>query len=154
MVPVIATRPVAILFLVAVAILLGALLGVMVVSYARRGRRGPDQAREAPAATDPVAIARWVEDGRQLFELWQARVERVSDLQGRLAAMAQELERLEAQVRQVDVLHAENLRLQQHAESLRLERNHLRAVLARIGELLQRASEACAGPPGRSGDTA
>ena len=154
MIPAIATRPVAILVLVAVAILLGALLGVMVVSQARRGRKGPAPAPAASTTADAAAIARWVEDGRQLFELWQARVERVGELQGRLAAMAQELERLQAQVRHVDALHAENLRLQQHAEALLLERNQLRAVLARIGELLQRAGEAYAGSAERPRETA
>ena len=153
MIPAIATRPVAILFVVVVAILLGALLGVMVSGRARRGRQGPDQDRAASATANAVAIARWVEDGRQLFELWQARVERASELQGRLAAMAQELERLEAQVRHVEALHAENLRLQRHAEALLLERNQLRAVLARIGELLQRASEAYAGSTQQPGET-
>jgi predicted RNase H-like nuclease (RuvC/YqgF family) len=153
MIPAIATRPVAILFVVAVAILLGALLGVM-IGRSRRGRKEPDQERAASATASAVAIARWVEDGRQLFELWQARVERASELQGRLAAMAQELERLEAQVRHVDALHAENLRLQRHAEALLLERNQLRAVLARIGELLQRASEPYAGSAHHPGETA
>ena len=42
-------------------------------------------------------------------------------------------------------LRAENLRLNQETETLVLERDHLRAVLARIGELVQRASKE--GPP-------
>jgi hypothetical protein len=39
-------------------------------------------------------------------------------------------------------VQAENVRLAQEKEALLLERDQVRAVLARIGELIQQASEA------------
>ena len=45
-------------------------------------------------------------------------------------------------------LRAENLHLSQEGEALLLERDQLRSILARIGELIQRASEARPGPAG------
>jgi hypothetical protein len=41
----------------------------------------------------------------------------------------------------MDDLHAENLRLNQEAEALVLEREQLLTVLARLGELIERAGE-------------
>lgn len=110
----------------AAALLLAAALGVMFTTRARRrrerqraeGRRDPENALEG-------ALARWIEDGRQLFTRWQDKVERLNELQGRLAAMTQELDQL-----------------RQEGEALELERDHLRSILARIDELIQRASEA------------
>jgi hypothetical protein len=46
----------------------------------------------APENAHGVAMARWIEEGRQLFTLWQERVERLDELQG--AAMAQEIDQL------------------------------------------------------------
>ena len=95
----------------------------------------------APENGHEVALARWIEDGRQLLTLWQERVERLDELQGRLAATALEIDQLRAQV----------IYLSQEGEALLLERDHLRSILARIGELIQRASE---GRPGASGGAA
>ena len=101
----------------------------------------------APENTREVALARWIEDGRQLFNIWQERVERFDELQGRLAAMAQEISQLGSRI---DGLRAENLHLSQEGEALLLERDQLRSILARIGELIQRASEARRGPAGEA----
>lgn len=138
----IASDPAAVLFLVAVVGLAAMLLGVGIARWRRQRRErraaGPD--RTAPEPLDEAAIARWVEEGRQLFHRWQEQVERVNELQSRLAAMAQEIGRLQAQLREMDALHAANLRLGQQIEALVLERDQLRTVLARIGELIQRAT--------------
>lgn len=150
----ITTRPAALLFVLAIAILIGALLGAMVAGHRRREREAPGRSREASDAADAGAVARLVGEGRQLFELWQARIERMSELRERLVTLAQQAERLEAQVRRMDALQAENLRLHQQAEALLLERDQLLAVLARIGELLQLASERGPATAGRRGETA
>lgn len=138
----VAGDPAAMLFLVAVVLLIVILLGMALA--ARRRRR--DDHRETvgltPESPDRVAIAPWVEEGRQLFSLWQERVERLDELQSRLAAMVQEIGQLKAQVGRVDELRAENLRLGQEAEAFLMERDQLRAVLARIGELVRQATEA------------
>ena len=57
--------------------------------------------------------------------------------------MAKEIGQLSSRI---DGLRAENLHLRQEGEALLLERDQLRAVLARIGELIQRASEVRPGP--------
>jgi hypothetical protein len=75
----------------------------------------------------------------------------VTELQSRLDAMALEIDQLRAQVSRIDDLRAENLRLSQQGEVLLLEQERLRSMLARIGELAQRASE---GRPGAAGETA
>jgi len=72
-----------------------------------------------------------------------ARIERLDELHGRLATMAKEIGQLSSRI---DGLRAENLHLRQEGEALLLERDQLRAVLARIGELIQRASEVRPGP--------
>jgi len=126
----------------AAVLLLAAALGMMFATRAQRGReRQSQEGRMAPENAHAVALARWIEEGRQLFTLWQARVERLTELQSRLAAMAREIDQLRAQV----------IYLSQEGEALLLERDHLRSILARIGELIQRASE---GRPGASGGAA
>jgi len=100
---------------------------------------------------DEVPIARWIEDGKQLFNLWQERVTQVTELQSRLDAMAQEIDQLRAQVGQIDDLRAECLRLSQAGEALLLERDRLRSILGRISELAQRASQI---RPGATRETA
>jgi hypothetical protein len=136
-----AADPAAMLFAVAIILLVVLLLGVALAAR----RRPRDDHREtvgpAPEGPDQVAIARWVEEGRQLFNAWQERVERLDELQGRLAAMAQEIGQLKVQAGRVDGLRAENLRLGQEAEAFLLERDQLRAVLARISELIRQATE-------------
>ncbi len=143
----VAADPAAMLFVAAVVLFIVILVGMALA--ARRRRRDDHGERvglapEAPAQV--VAIAPWVEEGRQLFSLWQERVERLGELQGRLAAMAQEIEQLKAQAGaqagRIDELRAENLRLGQEAEAFSMERDQLRAVLARIGELVRQATEA------------
>jgi len=141
----IGSDPAAILFVVGIVVLIAVLLGAVLAGRARRRRERRESDSMAPEKADEIAIARWVEEGRQLFNLWQERVERVNELQSRLAAMAEELGRLQTQLGHMGELRAENLRLNQETETLVLERDHLRAVLARIGELVQRASKE--GPP-------
>lgn len=137
----IASDPAAIVFLVAVVCLVVVLLGAGITRCTRWRRE--QQAPEPPAPEEPddAALARWVAEGRRLFTLWQERVERVNELQSRLTAMAQEVARLQAQLGHMDALQADNLRLNQQAETLRLERDELRTVLARVGELIERASK-------------
>ncbi len=75
------------------------------------------------------------------------RRERQSD-EGR---MAPENAHEVALAREIDQLRAQVIYLSQEGEALLLERDHLRSILARIGELIQRASE---GRPGASGGAA
>jgi regulator of replication initiation timing len=95
-----------------------------------------------PASADEITVARWVEEGRHLLNHWQERIERLDELQSRLAEMAQEIGQLKAQVSRMDAVQAENIRLAQENEALLLERDQVRAVLTRIGELIQQASAA------------
>ena len=136
------------LFGLAAVLLIGAALGVVFATRAQRRReRQSEEGRMAPENAREVALARWIEEGRQLFNIWQERVERFDELQGRLAAMAQEIGQLSSRI---DGLRAENLHLSQEGEALLLERDQLRSILARIGELIQRASEARRGPAGEA----
>lgn len=155
-----AADPAALLLVVAIVLVVVILLGVAISSWRRR--RDDHQETVAPVSIpapvpppapesppDHVAIARWVDEGRQLFNGWQERVERLDELQGRLAAMAQEIGQLKVQTGRMDELRADNLRLGQEAEAFRLERDQLQAVLARISELVRQASE---GRPGDAGE--
>jgi hypothetical protein len=54
----------------------------------RRRERQSEESRVAPENAHAVAMPRWIEEGRQLLNFWQERVERLDELQGRLAAMA------------------------------------------------------------------
>lgn len=145
----ISSDPATILFVAAAVLLIAATIGVVFATRAQR-RRERQSAKGTSENPDEAAIAHWVEDGRQLFSLWQERVERLAELQSRLAAMAHEIELLKTQVRRVDELRAENLRLVEENEAFRFEQDQLRAVVARIGELVQRASEARRGPAGEA----
>jgi TolA-binding protein len=127
---------VTLLFGLAAVLLLAAALGVVFTTRARRRReRQRAKGRKDPENALEGALARWIEDGRQLFNRWQEKVERFDELQSRLAAMTQEIDQL-----------------RQEGEALVLERNYLRSILARIDELIQRASEAGLGaaPSGRA----
>ena len=141
----VAADPAAMLFVVAVVLLIAILVGMALAARARRRDDHRERVEPAPESSGPVAIAPWVEEGRQLFTHWQDRIERLGELQGRLAAMAQEIEQLKAQAGaqagRIDELRAENLRLGQEAEAFSMERDQLRAVLARISELVRQASE-------------
>jgi hypothetical protein len=128
---------VTLLFGLGAVLLLSAALGVVFATRTRRRReRQSDEGRIAPET--PRAMARWIEEGRQLFSLWQERVERLDELQHRLTATALEIEQLRAQV----------IYLSQEGEAILLERDQLRSVLARIGDLIQRASEVRPGAVG------
>jgi hypothetical protein len=60
----------------AAVLLLAAALGMVFATRAQRGReRQSQEGRMAPENAHAVALARWIEEGRQLFTLWQARVE-------------------------------------------------------------------------------
>lgn len=138
----------AILLVAAGLILIATIVLAVLVTWAKRRRdRASEKDRSTPASLDEFAIAHWVEEGRRFLNLSLDRIERLDELQGRLTAMAQEIGQLRAQVSRIDELRAENLRLSQEGEALLLERDQLRAVLARIGELIQRATEARPGPP-------
>ena len=69
--------------------LLAVVLGMVFATRTRRRReRQGEESRVAPENAHAVAMPRWIEEGRQLLNLWQERVERLDELQGRLAAMA------------------------------------------------------------------
>ena len=120
------------LFGLAAVLLIVAALGMVFATRTRRRReRQSDESRVAPENAYAVAMARWIEEGRQLFRLWQERAERLDELQGRLAATIRELDQLRAQV----------MYLSQEGEALLSERDQLQSILIRIGELIQRASE-------------
>ena len=125
------------------------------MAFGRRAQRRRERQSEVrhviPDNADQVPIARWIEEGKQLFNLWQERVAQVTELRSRLDAMAQEIDQLRAQVGQIDDLRTECLRLSQASEALLLERDQLRSVLGRISELAQRASQI---RPGATGETA
>ena len=148
-----AADPAALLLVVAIVLVVVILLGVALAAWRRRrdDHREPVAPPPAPVpeSPDPVAMARWVDEGRQLFNVWQERVERLDELQGRVATMAQEIGQLKVQTGRMDELRADNLRLGQEAEAFRLERDQLQAVLARISELVRQASE---GRPGDAGE--
>lgn len=117
---------VTLLFGLAAVLFVAAGLGVVFATRARRRReRQSQEGRVASENAHEVPLGRWIEEGRQLFNRWHEEVERLAELQGRLAAMTQEIDQL-----------------RQEGEALVLERDHLRAILARIDELIQRASEA------------
>jgi hypothetical protein len=146
--------PTAIVLAGAVVVFIVVLLSMVLAERARRRARQRVTEQATPARADEVAIARWVEEGQRLFIHWQERIERLDELQGRLAAMAGEIGQLKAQVSRMEAVQAENVRLAQDKAGLLLERDQVRAVMARIGELIQQASEArppAAGeaPPGR-----
>jgi len=127
------------LFGLAAVLLIAAAVGMVFATRTRRRwERQRDESRVGPE--DAHAMARWIEEGRQLLNLWRVRVERLDELQGRLAAMALEVDQLRAQV----------IYLSQEGEALLLERDQLRSILVRIGELIQRASEV---RPGAIGGT-
>jgi hypothetical protein len=122
------------LFALAAVLLLAAALGVVFATRARRRERQSERGRlalENSHEAAEAAMAGWIEEGRQLFNLWKERVERREELQSRLAATAHEIDQL-----------------RQEGEALLLERDHLRSTLARIGELIQRASETGPGATG------
>ena len=139
----------AILLVTGGLLLIAATIGVVLATRAQRRReRQREMDRATPERLDEAAIAYWVEEGRRLFNLWQERADRVAKLQGRLAAMADQVEQLKAQVRRDAELRAENLRLAEEIAALQLEQDQLRTVVARIGELIQRAGEPRPGPAG------
>jgi uncharacterized protein HemX len=122
---------VTLLFGLAAILLVAAAVGVVFATRAQRRReRKSQEGRVAPENAYEVALPRWIEEGRQLFNLWQQRVERFTELQSQLAATALELDQLRAQI----------IHLSQEGEALLLERDQLRSIIARIGELIQRAS--------------
>jgi hypothetical protein len=136
----------ALLFGLAAVLLVAAALGVVFAMRAQRRRER--RSEEGPMALEnarEVDLARWIEEARQFFNLWQDRIEGLHQLQGRLAAMAQEIGQLNSRI---DALRAENLHLKQEGEALWLEQNQVRSVVARIGELIQRASEVRRGAGG------
>jgi vacuolar-type H+-ATPase subunit I/STV1 len=133
------------------AVVVAAVVGMVVGRQAERWRAGKSEVHHVvPEDAHEVPIARWIEEGKQLFNLWQKRVAQVTELQSRLEAMAQEIDQLRAQVGQIDDLRTECLRLSQTGEALLLERDQLRSVLGRISELAQRASQIRPGATGES----
>jgi hypothetical protein len=123
---------VAILLVAAAVLLILAITGMLLATRARR-RREWQSTKEVPASLSEVSIAHSAMEGRHL-------VDRLSELQGRLVGMADDIGQLTAQARRVDGLHAANLRLTEQNATLLADFDHLRSVIARIGEVLQRAS--------------
>jgi len=146
----IASDPAAILFLISLVVLVAVLVRAGFAARARRQERSREAQQAPTASADEGAIIRWVEGGQRLLDDWQKRIERLDELHDRLAAMAQEIEQLNTQVGRMDAVQAENLRLAQENEALLSERDQVRAVFARIGELIRQASEA---RPRTSGET-
>jgi hypothetical protein len=95
----IGSDPAAIVFVVGVVLLIVLLVSAVFAARARRQRERQREAewRMAPESADEIGIARWVEEGRHLLNHWQERIERLDELQSRLAAMAQEIGQLKAQ---------------------------------------------------------
>ena len=150
----VAADPAAMLFVVAIILLIVILVGMALAARTRRRAEHHETAGPAPESSGLVAIAPWVEEGRQMFTHWQERIERLGELQGRLAAMAQEIELLKtqagAQAGRIDELRADNLRLGREAEAFSMERDQLRAVVGRIGELVRQATDARPGNVGEA----
>lgn len=128
-------------------LLLGGLiiLLIVVILFAmwhtrRRSREAVGETESLAAAGPPEDIAPWVLEGRRLFNLWQERIERLNELQGRLSGMAQEIEQLRAEIGQIDEMRAQITRLSDESERRRAERDHLREVLARIASLAHEGS--------------
>ena len=149
----IASDPAAVVFVGGVVLLIVLLIGASLAARARRRRARQREAEwwTTPESADQAGIARWVGEGRHLLDQWQERIERLDELQSRLAAMAQEIGRLKAQASRMEAVQAENLRLVEERDALLLERDQVRAVLTRIGELIQQAGEA---RPRASGEAA
>jgi chromosome segregation ATPase len=130
--------PTVVLIGVSTALLVAVVLGIVVAARARRRRaRLVEEDRVSPASD--LDVARWIEEGRRLFILWQERIERLNELRSQLAAMAHEIGKLQAQVGGIDELRAELGRLGEEIERLRAERDALRQALARIAELARTA---------------
>ncbi len=71
------------LLVLGAVLLIGAALGVVFAMRAQRRReRRSEEGRMAPENAREVALARWIAEGRQLFNIWQERVERFEELQG------------------------------------------------------------------------
>jgi len=134
--------PAAILFVVAVVVLIAALVGAALAARARRRERQREAAKMTAVSVDVGAIVHWVEEGRRFFIDWQERIERLDELQRHLTAMTEEVGQLQTQVSRMDALQAENLRLAEENDALLRERDRVRAVIARFGELIRQASEA------------
>ena len=126
-------------------LLLGGLIMLLIVVILFAMWHTRRRSREAVGETESLAgppedIAPWVLEGRRLFNLWQERIERLNELQGRLSGMAQEIEQLRAEIGQIDEMRAQITRLGDECERCRVERDHLREVLARIASLAHEAS--------------
>ena len=66
---------VTLLFGLVAVLLLAAALGVMFATRARRRERQSQAGRTAQETAHEVSLAPWIEEGRQLFHLWQDKVE-------------------------------------------------------------------------------
>lgn len=120
------------------ALLIVVALGIVLAARARRRRVRSAEERHVTRESD-LDVASWIDEGRRLFTLWQERIERLGELQTRLAAMAHEIGELQAQVGRIDELRAELRRLGEETERLRAERDALRQAMARIAELVREA---------------
>ena len=117
--------------LLAAILLVAAILAVVLTTWARRRARRHAESRTDAATVHTVAGTRWVEEGRQLFDLWQDRIERLAERESRLATAELEIDQLRAQI----------AHLRQEGEVVSSERDHLRSILVRLDELIQRATE-------------
>lgn len=127
-----------ILLLVGVFIAMMVVIAVGVVALWSRGRATRSHP-VFPVATNQD-IAPWVLEGRQLFTLWEERIERLNELKSRLAGMAEEIDKLRAEVANIDEMRAQLTRLGEEGERCRTERDHLRGVLARLASIAQEAA--------------
>ena len=113
-------------------------LGAGLAAWGRRRRVRSPEEHHVTSEGGPD-VARWIDEGRKLFTLWQERIERLSELQSQLAGMAHEVGDLQAQVGRIDALRDELRRLREETERVRSERDALRQAMSRIVELAHEA---------------
>ncbi len=75
----------------------------------------------------PEDLARWLEEGRELLSMLNEQVE----------YLAQENERLRAELGRLDALQAEIARVNQDNDRLRAERDELLAAFRRMADLVE-----------------
>ncbi len=113
-----------------VVLLIALLLGVVFATRAQRRRERLAEKRQT-TADGLQELVRWIEEGHRRLPFWQDRIERRIVLQNRLTAMAQDVERL----------RAEMTRLSQENDLLRAERADLLETFTRLADLLERHQE-------------
>ncbi len=86
----------------------------------------------------PEDLARWLEEGRELLSMLSEQVE----------YLAQENERLRAELGRLDELRAVITRVNQDNDRLRAERDELLAAFRRVADLVEQARRSSRGGGG------